>query len=774
MAGSNRHRTATLTIGLVALAASTSILVGTLAVKGLGAAANVGQLLSVALAIPPLVLGLIMWWRASRRAVASDLVQMAELLARLVTREWEDEAAIRSLDDPDPIPVQWRLTVRASLMDHASSVADDGTVHWEGSSSQVRQLVQQYRLLRRRRLVVHGPAGSGKTTLAVQLLRELLRTRRNEEPVPIFVPAGRWNVSIEPDLWKWLADYLKRTYHEVSSVEELAADRRILPIIDGLDEIALGDRTAVLRALNQSLGVGQLILTCRTEEYIQAVTNAGNVLTGAAVVEPLPLDVAQSADYLKLWLPPEPTPAWRRILDTLRDGTAPALAEVCSTPLGLWLVRTTGGSRGSDIGTLADPAKYPNTAEMKRYLFSQLIPAVIESRPPATRNPDREPFRPRTRHDPRLVTHSLSLVAAQLSLTAKEGPVDRNFGWWDVGRLPIPRGVARTAGCVIALVGGTAIGLTGVRLKGIQGPVIGGILAGFLCGLVPIAWLKDLEEAFSWVEGRYVDPYKLQRDLSTCFVPVLAVSTLSAAVIAGGFRAVAGMFFALPFVIIAARITALVGSQPRSIVPKRVGTSAAKRIVTFGPLLLVLVALALVVLSPMMVDSLIFEGVGLFVGLIAGLAAAFDAVSEDGIIGRSLDWWRRLEWGMSATATLRWGRAVYLLRIGIVGLLVGLFCALAGGGGFGFVAGLAIAPAFGLAFVLADRYGGSGYPALAYLLVTGWLAAHREVPWRFMKFLDDAHRLGLLRKIGDSYQFRHAELHDYLGDQSDDFAKRAS
>jgi hypothetical protein len=31
-----------------------------------------------------------------------------------------------------------------------------------------------------------------------------------------------------------------------------------------------------------------------------------------------------------------------------------------------------------------------------------------------------------------------------------------------------------------------------------------------------------------------------------------------------------------------------------------------------------------------------------------------------------------------------------------------------------------------------------------------------------MDFLDDAHRLGLLRTAGAVYQFRHAELQDHL------------
>jgi hypothetical protein len=38
----------------------------------------------------------------------------------------------------------------------------------------------------------------------------------------------------------------------------------------------------------------------------------------------------------------------------------------------------------------------------------------------------------------------------------------------------------------------------------------------------------------------------------------------------------------------------------------------------------------------------------------------------------------------------------------------------------------------------------------------------RRTPFRLMRFLDDAHRLGLLRQVGAVYQFRHAALQDHL------------
>jgi hypothetical protein len=43
-----------------------------------------------------------------------------------------------------------------------------------------------------------------------------------------------------------------------------------------------------------------------------------------------------------------------------------------------------------------------------------------------------------------------------------------------------------------------------------------------------------------------------------------------------------------------------------------------------------------------------------------------------------------------------------------------------------------------------------------------WLSAQRLTPVPLMAFLEEAHRLGVLRQIGAHYQFRHASLQDRL------------
>ncbi|GAA4102424.1 hypothetical protein GCM10022214_80410 [Actinomadura miaoliensis] len=59
--------------------------------------------------------------------------------------------------------------------------------------------------------------------------------------------------------------------------------------------------------------------------------------------------------------------------------------------------------------------------------------------------------------------------------------------------------------------------------------------------------------------------------------------------------------------------------------------------------------------------------------------------------------------------------------------------------------------------------GSAGHRAwLAYLVATWRLARAGLLPRRLMPFMDDCHRLGLLRAVGPIYQFRHAELQDHL------------
>jgi hypothetical protein len=87
----------------------------------------------------------------------------------------------------------------------------------------------------------------------------------------------------------------------------------------------------------------------------------------------------------------------------------------------------------------------------------------------------------------------------------------------------------------------------------------------------------------------------------------------------------------------------------------------------------------------------------------------------------------------------------------------------AGGGGVDLdsVAGLAVGV---MLAVVGGLTVGDHHAWLAYQITARRLARAGRTPRALTAFLDDAHRLGLLRTVGPIYQFRHAELQDYLAD----------
>jgi hypothetical protein len=67
---------------------------------------------------------------------------------------------------------------------------------------------------------------------------------------------------------------------------------------------------------------------------------------------------------------------------------------------------------------------------------------------------------------------------------------------------------------------------------------------------------------------------------------------------------------------------------------------------------------------------------------------------------------------------------------------------------------------------------GAFTPALSAWGRTGvarvWLALTGRAPWRLMAFLAEAHRRGVLRRVGARYEFRHLRLQQRLTACADD------
>ncbi|MFI7615790.1 NACHT domain-containing protein [Nonomuraea terrae] len=702
---------------------------------GLQIAANVAQVVGIPLLFPTLLVPLLLWRRravAARAVTSADVTQVKDILAGLVAEQWRVEANLRSLDDPDPMPVLWRTTRDKKLIDHpANLVPASGRLNV--SSSDVAGLTAKFRAMRRRRLVVLGGPGTGKTTLAVQLLRDLLATRDQhpDEPVPVLMSVADWDTEVHPDLHDWLAVRLAQDYPALRTPDlgpdmplTLAARGHILPVLDGLDEMPPPAQAAIITALNRSLGDGQLILTSRTTEYATATADAGDVLTSALVIEPQPLTGAAAATYLERCLPQQPGPAWQQILTGLRAapgrraGSASSMAEIAATPLGLWLLRTVYITSRADPAPLLDPGRFPDTAALRAHLLDQLVPALIGARRPSDDPAD--PFRPRHRHDPGQVRRWLAYLAHTMSHPPAGGEPIRDFAWWRLAHitgsftvttrsafaLVVALAVALVTTVAVGLTIGLAIGLADELEVGLSAGLAVGLVAGLAVGLTA-GLVTGLVSVFSSRRWSTEEPAFADLRLhgqGTVLIRILAV------------------WFAVGFaaVYIARRIAA--GYE-----------DALAAGLAFG--------LTVVLIAPV---------------LAVGLAAALTKWVEVPA---------RADRATTPVTSWRADRALHLVRISVLGLAAGLVYGLMAAITAGVTAGLAVGLTTWLVSgLVAGIAFGHHHAWLAYLMATHRLAWAGRLPRKLVPFLQDAHRLGLLRAVGPHYQFRHAELHDHLAE----------
>jgi len=183
--------------------------------------------------------------RPAEQPTLDSLKAAKEVLAERVKEQWRTEAILRSLDDPDPIPVCWTVTDKATVMDHLENLPGV-PLDLTGSSDNIAALAEPFRAMERRRLVILGNPGAGKTTLAVQLVRYLLDTRAEHpgEPVPVLLSVSGWDTKRFPHLYDWVAERLAQGYPALRAAEfgrdmpaRLAKGGHILPVLDGLDEL---------------------------------------------------------------------------------------------------------------------------------------------------------------------------------------------------------------------------------------------------------------------------------------------------------------------------------------------------------------------------------------------------------------------------------------------------------------------------------------------------------------------------------------------------------
>ncbi|WP_179276826.1 NACHT domain-containing protein [Rhodococcus sp. RS1C4] len=343
-------------------------------------------------------------------------------------------------------------------------------------SSKLDQFAARFNDLPRKRLVVLGGPGCGKSTLAVQMLSELLRSRQPSEPIPFLLSVAGWNVDVDVTLGAWLHRRLAGGFPFLrvispTIVQQLVNEGWILPILDGLDEVDPTYRPRVLRALNNSMsGNDPVIVTCRTSEFVTLVSES-DVVTAALVVEAQEIAGDDVAAFMTKCIAPGRQKEWVALLNEVRSPST--FGDVAATPLGLWLLRTVYIEDGPAPEHLLDKSQFPGPQSVKRELFRQLIPSVILTRPPDKL--DKLISRPRRLWDPLHCSKWLGFLAVQMG-----GRHD--VRWWN---LPVSHwAISAVLGCALAVTAGVSSAIVTLSLWNVGVAVI---VAGALAVLAAVA-----------------------------------------------------------------------------------------------------------------------------------------------------------------------------------------------------------------------------------------------------------------------------------------------
>jgi hypothetical protein len=275
-------------------------------------------------------------------------------------------------------------------------------------------------------VLILGEPGAGKTTLLLELTRDLLERARQDEthPIPVVFSLSSWAAKRQP-LAEWLASELHTRYQvPLPLATSWIETDQVLPLLDGLDEVAAPHRAACVEAINvyrKAHGLLPTVVCCRQADYLVLSTRL--LLRTAVVVQPLTPEQIES--YL--------TSGGERLealRQTLREDAD--LRALASTPLMLNVLTVVYQ------GTLAEKITATGSPGMKQErVFAFYVQRMLTRRNISER------------YTPRQTIHWLSYLADQMKRQSQTvfyiehmqpnwlsgTRMFRAYGWWAV-RLP--------------------------------------------------------------------------------------------------------------------------------------------------------------------------------------------------------------------------------------------------------------------------------------------------------------------------------------------------
>jgi hypothetical protein len=369
---------------------------------------------SVLVSLSPVVLMIREGAGATSATPEPDPARVEPEFGRILTGE---TAARRSLALD---PAAGGQPVNLRFEEAASGFRDYGA----GSAGDLASVAGYFRSLPSRRLVVLGGRGSGKTVLLLELQAQLLALRGQDQaaPLPVLVNAASYD---SRQAWaSWLAGHLVQRYALPDDVAtRLVADGRIMPVIDGVEELDQVGTSALVSGLNvflrgQESGRGgdppSVVMACREAQY----QDLDGALDQATHVRLRPLSAGDVRSYL------------RDAGTEIPDG----VASVLTSPLLLSLAGALfeGGTDRSQA--IDDLARLPDETSVERHLLASFLAKAYR---PGNRD---------RRWLPVQAAGCLAVIGTQMRERSLE-----SYAWREVARAASPE--------LLGTLSGTATGL---------------------------------------------------------------------------------------------------------------------------------------------------------------------------------------------------------------------------------------------------------------------------------------------------------------------------
>lgn len=690
--------------------------------------------------------------RGPRPVSTSRIAQAAEELAGALQRQWAEEERVRRVNDPHPLPVRWEVTPMAeSAMlggQRVQAVPGAGGEVSSNLAGEFENILGTFNRVPSRRLVILGPAGAGKSMLAIRLARELLSARQPGMPVPVIVAASAWDPA--KGMPGWIADQLVRnhpglaqkvkdTTGEEARLADLMAASAVLPILDGLDELPDELREQVLTEVN-AYGSGQpIVVTSRPDEYLGAVAATGRAIAKAMVVELLPLGIPQVQEYLSEATSAMPEGRWTAVFRRLDEDPGGPLASALTTPLMVWLASVIYRTAGNDPGELVTDLRFADQEAIELHLLDAFLPAIYA----------RGAALSRYSWTPGQARRWLAFLASRADKTQ-----DKDLEWWRLGeaaegRLPVTYAIRA------ALLWGVTLGLADWLLRRAR------------WRYAAHAPLSDLNELLrTGPVGRRILPavsYLLNPIVAAA--PARVRSTVHAILSQVPGHQLACMPQLVVWITLAAMVTGVAAViRADYYLPAALTFSvsdAALRAVTRVAAWIVLILSAMVLghdhgpgsVSAYVAAFFHLPSAILLLSLGVVVALTLAGIPRSGFVNVSRP--------MSPTRALRQDRRFQIVPYSLrraVWTVVAWLCLGPGAAlVYGTYAGIRVLSVL----TLGSARSSSGRFTDARI----WLACTRRMPARSMTFLADAHRRGVLRQSGAVYQFRHIRLQQRLSAQ---------